>query len=149
VIAVERVAHGHRDTDRQPLDGLERSGALGARAVRRLVDLIAQRVAPQLVQHRQHHRRPLAEHRDATRELVDAHADLARGDHAHRRAQHQQQARAQQRAGRQQAAAALAAEGFDHAEHDGRQRGAHDDVGAGCDVLDALLDPLHGKTPRS
>ena len=55
-----RVAHGDRHADRQALDGLVRRRPFGAGAGRRLVDLIAQRKPPQLLQQRQHHRRPLA-----------------------------------------------------------------------------------------
>ena len=54
-----RSARVTDDADRQPLDGLERRRAVGRRAARRAVDLVAQRVAPQLVDERQHQRRPL------------------------------------------------------------------------------------------
>ena len=62
---------------------------------------------------------PRSSDRDAAGQTVDAHAHLARRDDAHRRPQHQQQRRPEQRAHREQAAAARAAEGLDHAEHDG------------------------------
>ena len=138
-VRVQGVADRDGDAHRQALDGLERLSAVGCRAGLGAVDLVAQRIVPQLVHAGQHDGRALAQQADAARDVVDPHADLARQHGLHGRPQHEQQNAAQQHTHGQQAPAARAAEGFDEAQHDGREGGAYED-----DALDEeLLDPVH------
>ena len=106
----------------------------------RPVDLVAQGVAPQLVDERQHQRRPFGHHAHAAGEAVDAHADLAGRDDLNGRAKHQQQRATDQRADAEVTAAAGAAEDLDAAEHDGGDGGAGEDVALEGELFESVLE---------
>ena len=96
----------------------------------RAIDLVAQRVAPQLVHERHHQRRPLGDDADAAGEAVDAHADLAGGTTCTGGRNQSSTRDADQRGAAELAPAARAAEDLDAAEHDGGAGGAEEDVAA-------------------
>ena len=125
---IDRVPDRHVDADGEPLDALERRGAVRARASLRAVDLVAEWEETEGVDAGDLPGPAFVERRHVPGEAVRPHADLARQDGADRFEGDEPSDRADERHDREEPPAPLRSQRLEDAEQRRPRRRPHEDA---------------------